>query len=217
MQWSDSFSDMRFKSLPSIIASSALIVAASIGIAWAEPRSDAPTGSSVISQASTDQVAAFSILATPRAPEDDIDARSVDSIEATLATAARANVRLAHRIGAADATEPAWLVPGDGQVCIVTHEVGRASFQCVATMVAARGDALQTRSGGADLNEGDATVLQLLPDGVPSVTVRSTKDNVETEVPVRQNWVQKSLSDPSTITFDLAGASRTVELGGLPR
>lgn len=207
---------MRFHRLPLGVAAASLAVAASVGIALAQPNSAASTDAAVVSQASADQLAAFSILATPRTSEDDISVGSLSAIAERLGTVARANIQLARRIGPSGAADITWLVPGEGQLCVVTDDGDRVSFQCVATEIAATGNALQTRSGGPELKDRTAIVAQLLPDGVRSVTVSSTDEDIKTEVAVSRNWVLKKFESPSAITFSLAGASHTIPIGHLP-
>lgn len=205
------------RNVPLAVVAVVLTTAVSGGIALGQGSSDAPTTSaSAVAGISAGQLAAFGVLGHPRSADDEISAGSVSALAEQLREIAQANVALARRIGSANDAARAWLVPGKDQLCIVTDEGVRASFQCVPTDVAASGYAVQTRSGGPGPRVGPATVMQLLPDSVDNVTVTSAASSAET-VAVTRNWVQTTMDRPSSVRFDRDGAPRTVLLGALPR
>lgn len=212
--------------LPRKAVAAGLAAAVSVGLAVGQTSAaapidapaPAPPSSGVITQASSDQVSAFSVLGSPRTAEDDVNVASVSALEAGLRDIAHANLRLAHRIGAPDAAERAWLIPGDGQLCTVTDrsDTGLYTYGCVPTAVAAAGDALQTRSGGPQLKDDMAIVDLLVPDGVHSVTIGSSEPSTETDVVVIRNWLQKTLKNPTSISFDRGGVRHANPFGQLP-
>lgn len=210
-------------------AAGAAGLAAVVGLALGQTSSGAPidppaaaptiTGG-VVTQASTDQVAAFGILGTSRAGEDVVtaDAATERWLEQQLRDKARGNLHLAHRIGAPDSAGRAWIVPGDGQLCTVTErlDTGLAGFGCVPTAIAAAGRALGIREGGPKLKDGMAVVDLLVPDGVGVITIGSSQEPSETEAVVNRNWIQKRIKHPTSISFDLRGTRRTHALGQPP-
>lgn len=204
------------RNAPLAVVAVVVTTAVSGGIALGQGSSGAPSGSaSAVAGISAGQLAAFEVLGHPRSADDEITAGSASVLAEQLREIAQANVALARRIGSVNDAARAWLVPGNDQLCVVTDEGVRASFQCVPTDVAASGYAVQTRSGGPGRGVGPTTVMQLLPDSVDKVTVTSAASSAET-VAVTRNWVQTRMDRPSAIRFDRDGAPRTVSLGELP-
>lgn len=183
----------------------------SVGVALAQ-QDPASKADPLVPRASTDQIAAFAVLGQSRTAGDAITIGPLVELAGQLETIANANVDLSRHIGST--ASDTWLVPGDGQLCVVSQSDGRASFNCVPTAKAAAGEGLQTLSGGA-IAEGSAIVSALVPDAARDLTL--TSGSTSTRLAVHRNWAQTAATAPEALRFNLAGNDRIVAVGALPR
>lgn len=195
-------------------AAAALTASLSVGVALAaNGTSSTPSSTDPVSAASAAQTRAFRALAAPASEADRTDGLP-SRLAGDLSANAKANLRLARRIGDVDALARTWLVPGDGKLCTVTDAGGRVTAGCVTDEQAFTGEALSTLSGGPTLPDGSATVSNLLPDGASNVAIVTARGTVP--VTVKSNWVTATVNSPTAIEFDLGGKHRVVPVGALP-
>lgn len=154
----------------------------------------------VIPTTEADQSAQFSVLSS-----------SGPTFPATLATmvnrgAMKAqyglNVALAHPVGA---NSGAWLIPGNGQLCLwITNAGGRSGgTTCATTAAAAAGELAISRMSQAGVQH----VVGVVPDGTTSVSIEGQS------LPIEHNgWEAVTGSQPTTATITTASGTKTVEV-----
>jgi hypothetical protein len=123
------------------------------------------------------QAAAFAILRRPLAPDDAIPASWRSTVDAG---AYGANYALARRARDLPAGFAAWVVPGNGSLCLLTTGGSTCGPHPLP-----RGFALE--SGSSTLDPHSESIIGLVPDNVRSVTI-TTGHHVRLTVAVHDNF-----------------------------
>jgi hypothetical protein len=160
---------------------------------------------------------AFAVLRQPRTADDVLPKQIADSLRETERPAfSSQDVSAARRILA---NTPAWLLPADnGEVCLAMLEypVARgASFApiplhgCVPEGAARLGKLVLVRSLATVPTTSDsrAQVLGIVPDGVPSITVRARDPRLST-VAVLRNAYSLVVNGPRQMHFQTRRSGR---------
>lgn len=158
----------------------------------------------------TIDVKAFAVFQRSRTSTDAVPA----GIEANFSAAAGANPTLSRKAEGADGT--AWLIPGNGTMCMIAksatipRDTGSA---CVPATDAAKGE-LKTEEYGpheaSKVDEAPDFVSGLVPNGVKEVTLHLSNGGT-VAAPVHENVYMQEVKGPvPTVTFNGPNGQTTV-------
>jgi hypothetical protein len=147
-----------------------------------------PSSPSTVQSIPPDLAAAFAVFRRPASNSDTLPAVNAVQLARGPATRGGVNPALARRVG--DAQTSAFVVPGNGVVCLV---VG-GGHTCIARGGAIAGRLLTESFGASSFAE---VVTGLVPDGVSSVTLRMVGGGSK-KVAVHQNIYQADLARRAT-------------------
>jgi hypothetical protein len=168
------------------------------------------------------EAAAFSVLRQPLTAADAMpSAESTSLSDSSVVGALGGNLSLARDAQAPNAVGTAWIVPGDGAVCMIpygyaTNGAGIGGGSCTDDAAATSGQ-LQTISGSVRA-PGIALVSGLVPDGVSSVTLHladGSTDVLSVNDNIYMGQVSQALAS-TTFTNTLTGQTATLPGMTLP-
>jgi hypothetical protein len=140
---------------------------------------------------------AFGVLRRDRDSGDALPP-GLQQMGATFAEKFSANPGLARKLSFASSAHDAWVVPGDGGICIADNVGGT----CASTARAEAGHLVMTESGGPNQDPGEVVVVGLVPDGVTQVSLH-LRGGATKPLAVNDNaFYAKVTGGTDTIEFD---------------
>jgi hypothetical protein len=191
-----------------VLAATGIAVAASTGSTALSPSSYEAGAKAVLpTVASPQQVAALSVLGRPQTAADTVPIQDLPS-GPSFTGMVGANVNLARRAMTLTTGE-AWIVPGDGTVCLITAPGGTA---CQGNPSVREGRLYAI--GYSDEEPGVESIAGIVPNGVSSVRL-DLAGGISDALTVHENvYMQPKVNGRiNTISFD--GPSGPVSLTGV--